>query len=126
MDMASAIGPVPRRRPSYLFFPARRRDDLRPAFFDRFFPADFRDAFRLALLRAFFLARFGADDLRDPPEDLRARAPPLARRPPSGPPPISGSARPTPMSGPVDPPVSSSSGIPKPCSKSSVMMRLPI
>jgi hypothetical protein len=125
MDMASAIGLMPRRRPSYLFFPARRRDDLRPAFFDRFFPADFRDAFRLALLRAFFLARFGAD-LRDPPEDFRARAPPLARCPPSGPP-ISGAARPTPMSGPADPPVSSSSGIPKPCSKSSVMMRrLPI
>src|SRR5205807_9306164 len=103
----------------YRFFPALRRV-LRAVFFDRFFPADFRAAFRLAVLRTFFLARFGADDLRDPPEDLRARAPPLDRRPPPGPP-ISGSV-PPPASGVADPPVNSSSGIPIPLSKSSVMM----
>src|ERR1035437_3653366 len=108
-----------------VFFALFFLDFLAGAGFFFFAPADFF----FALLPAFFAglaARFGApDDLRDPP-DLRALAPPLALWPSSASPPISGSEPPMPIYGMADPPVSSSSGIPIPPSKSSCMMRLPI
>src|SRR5712692_7760766 len=113
---------------AYFFLPALRpplREAFRAVFFFAFLAPDFFFA-PAAFFFAFFArlaGRFAAPAGFDP-EDLRARAPPLARCPSASLPPISGSCPPVPISGMGDVPVSSSSGIPIPVSNSSCMMRL--
>src|SRR5206468_10210378 len=95
------------------------RVPLRPP---AFFLADFRPPLRAPAARLAARLRRPPPALRAP-DDFRARAPPLSRRP-CEPPPISDSPALPPISGVGEPPVRSSSGFPIPLSKSSCMMRL--